>query len=87
MPRKTAGRRPAVRLFAVVVEGRRAQTIDRVLLYAAATMAEAAEMARAFYLADGQPTLSLRFAAQPITEVSGPAGAIYRIVLERHPGA
>lgn len=86
MPRKSAGRRPAVRLFAVVVEDRRAHTIDRVLLYAAATMADAAEMARAFYLADGQP-LSLRFAAQPITEVSGPGGAVYRVVLEPHPGA
>jgi hypothetical protein len=32
----------------VLVEDRRAQTIDRVLLYAAATMAEVAEMARAF---------------------------------------
>lgn len=77
-------RRGAVRLFAVVDEDRRTQTVARVLLYAATTMGEAAEMARAFYLADGQPTLSRRFAAQPISLVSGPGGALYRVVLGRH---
>ena len=44
---------------------------------------EAAEMARAFFRVDEQLPLPYRFAAQPITEVSGPGGAVYRIALRR----
>jgi hypothetical protein len=57
------------------------------LLNAARTIAEAQEMARAFYLVDEQPPLRYRFAAQPGTEVSGPGGVPYRIVLRRVPDA
>lgn len=78
-------RRPALEFFAVVVEDPQRQAIDRVLLYAAETTAEAEELARAFSLADGKPPLRYRFSAQSITEVSGPGGARSRVVLRRLP--
>ena len=46
----------------------------------------AADMAGAFYLVDREPPLLYRFAAQPITEISGPGGVVYRIVLRRLAG-
>ncbi len=76
---------PALGFFAVVVEDPQRQAIDRVLLYAAGTTAAAEELARAFSLADGKPPLRYRFSAQPISEVSGPGGAQYRVVLRRLP--
>ena len=78
-------RRQALRLFTVVVEDERTGAVDRVLLYAAPTMAEAEQMARAFYRVDDDASPGRRFAAQPITEVSGPGAAVYRIVLRRMP--
>ena len=81
------GPRPPLRLFAVVVEDERIGALDRVLLEAARTMDEAAELARAFYLVDRPEPLPYRFAAQPITEVSGPGGVVYRIVLRAMAGA
>jgi hypothetical protein len=76
---------PALGFFAVVVEDPQRQAIDRVLLYAAGTTAEAEEMALAFSLADGKPPLRYRFSAQPITEVSGPGDVQYHVVLRRLP--
>jgi hypothetical protein len=84
MPRRS--NRPALRLFAVVVEDERTGALDRVLLEAARTMEGASEMARAFYLVDRPAPLPYAFAAQPIAEVSGPGGAVYRIVLRRRAG-
>lgn len=75
---------PTLGFCAVVVEDPQRQVIDRVLLYASETTAEAEEPARAF-LADRKPPLRYRFAAQPISEVSGPGGAQYRVVLRRLP--
>jgi hypothetical protein len=84
MPRRPS--RSALRLFAVVVEDERTGALDRVLLEAARTMDEAAGLARAFCLVDRTPPLPYRFAAQPIGEVSGAGGAVYRIVLRRLSG-
>jgi hypothetical protein len=84
VPRRV--RRPTLRLFAVVVDNERTGVLDRVLLEAARTMDEAAELAQACYLVDWTPPLPYRFAAQPIGEVSGPGGVVYRIVLRRRPG-
>ena len=78
-------RRQALRLFTVVVEDERTGAVDRVLLYAAGSMTEAEGLARAFYRVD-DASPGRRFAAQPITEVSGPGGVVYGIVLRRHPG-
>jgi hypothetical protein len=69
------------------VEDEHTGAVDRVLLEAARTMAEAAEMARAFYLVGRAPPLPYRFAAQPITEVSGRGGAVHRLVLRRMAGS
>lgn len=74
-----------MQLFAVVIEELRRAGIDRVLLYAADQPPEAEGMARDFYLADGKSPLRYRFWAQPVTEVCGPGGALYRVVLRRRP--
>jgi hypothetical protein len=74
-------RRAPLRLFAVVVEDPRTDVLDRVLLCAARTSEDAAGMARAFYLVGQKRPARYSFYPQPITEVSGPGGAVYRIVL------
>ena len=72
----------AMRLWVVVVEEPRRAVIDRVLLYAAEEGEEAEALARAFYRADRKTPEQYRFSAQPITEISGPGGAQFRIVLQ-----
>ncbi len=57
------------------------------LLYGAEKPAETEALARGLYRATGRAPQDYRFLPQPITEVSAPQGAIYRIVLRRLPSA
>lgn len=80
---------PRVRalLWTVVVEDPRSGALDRVLLYGAEEQTEAEALARGMYRATGQTPQDYRFLPQPLTSVSGPDGAVYRIVLRRLTGA
>lgn len=80
-------RRPRVLLWTVVVEDPRSGALEDVLLYGAEEPAEAEALARGMYRATARAPQDYRFSPQPITEVSGPQGAVYRIVLRRLPAA
>ena len=82
-------RRPCPRalLWTVAVEDSQSGALDRVLLYGAVEQAEAEALVRGLYRAMRCASGRYRFWPQPITEVSGPDGAVYRIALRRLPGA
>jgi len=85
-PRRSRRRRDRVVLWTVVIEDPRTDGLDRVLLYAAPQPEDAETLARRAYEVLGHPPQNYRFWPQPISEVSGPDDAIYRIVLRRQSG-
>ena len=74
--------RHPLQLWIVMIEDVERRVLDRVMLYAAERPAEAAAMARRFYLADGKSPRRYHFTPQRITEVFSPDGTSYRVVLQ-----
>lgn len=78
----TGSHRRPPRLWIVMIEDIERRVLDRVMLYAATRPAEAAAMARRFYLADGKSPRHYHFTPQRITEVFSPDGTVYQVVLQ-----
>jgi hypothetical protein len=70
-------------LWDVLIEDPSRGTLDRVLLVAADKPEDAEAIVRAHYSTGGRDMSAFQLSAQPVTEVSGPAGSLYRVSLRR----